>query len=60
MSEDAIKLAVLEERLSGHEKVCAERYGEIKAQLGKIFWTVVSVLGVFACYALATWAPWVS
>jgi hypothetical protein len=30
MSDQSVQTAVLESRLDGHEKVCTERYGEIK------------------------------
>jgi len=37
MAEDhAVKAAVLEARIDGHEKVCAERYGEIKDSFGRV------------------------
>lgn len=66
------RAAVLESRLDGHEKICAERYGDIRDSFGRvrdqlddmakglawIFRGVIAVLFVFACYALATWAPW--
>ncbi len=35
MGED-VKVAVLEERLEGHERVCGERYGEIKSSFGRV------------------------
>lgn len=34
--DTSIKAAVLQERLEGHEKVCSERYGEIKASFGRV------------------------
>lgn len=35
MAED-IKVAVLEERLAGHEKICGERYGEIASSFSRV------------------------
>lgn len=73
MADDSnTRAAVLESRLDGHEKVCAERYGDIRDSFGRvhgrlddmsqgltwIFRGIIAVLFVFACYALATWAPW--
>jgi len=34
--EHAVKAAVLEARIDGHERVCAERYGEIKDSFGRV------------------------
>lgn len=37
MSDDPqIKAAVLESRMDSHEKVCGERYGEIKESFGRV------------------------
>lgn len=35
-AENALKTAVLQERLEGHERVCTERYGEIKNSFGRV------------------------
>ena len=67
MTEDpSIKQAILETRFDGHEKVCGERYGEIKdsfervhGRLDVILYSVIGLLVTIIGYALVTWAPWV-
>ncbi len=34
--QSTVKLAVLEERLTGHERICSERYGEISASFARV------------------------
>lgn len=66
MADDATtRTAVLESRIDGHEKICAERYGDIKDSFGRvhgrldtIFWSVVALLLSMIGYMLVTWAPW--
>jgi hypothetical protein len=36
MSDQMINSAVALARIDGHEKVCAERYGEIKESFGRV------------------------
>lgn len=36
MDDGAVKTAVLQERLEGHERVCTERYGQIQGSFGRI------------------------
>lgn len=63
--DPALKVAVLEERLEGHEKICAERYGEISRSFdrvhGRLDWIMRGVVGLLA--AMLAWVvvngvPW--
>jgi hypothetical protein len=63
--DPAVKVAVLEERLEGHEKVCAERYGEISKSFdrihGRLDWIMRGIIGLLA--AMLAWVvvngvPW--
>lgn len=46
MADDHIvRTAVLQERLEGHEKVCAERYGEIKESFGRVHTRLDDLVG---------------
>jgi hypothetical protein len=60
-----LKVVVLEERLQGHEKVCAERYGEISKSFdrihGRLDWIMRGIVGLLA--AMLSWVvvngvPW--
>lgn len=62
---DSVKIAVMTERLEGHEKVCAERYGQINASFerihGRLDWIMRGVLGLLIAlvgYLLINQAPW--
>lgn len=63
--DPAVQTAVLEERLVGHEKVCAERYGEISKSFDRIHnrldWIMRGIIGLLA--AMLAWVvvngvPW--
>ena len=63
--EHAVKAAVLEARIDGHERVCAERYGEIKDSFGrvherldKIFWGVLGLALSVVAWLLVNGRPW--
>jgi predicted nucleic acid-binding Zn ribbon protein len=66
VSQDpTVKIAVLAQRLEGHEKVCAERYGEISKSFDRIHsrldWIMRGVVGLLA--AMLAWVvvngvPW--
>lgn len=66
MSLDPIlKAAVLEERLEGHEKICAERYGEISKSFdrihGRLDWImrgVIGLLGAMLAWVIVNGLPW--
>lgn len=60
-----LRVAVLEERLEGHEKICAERYGEISKSFdrvhGRLDWIMRGIIGLLA--AMLAWVvvngvPW--
>lgn len=60
-----VKVAVLAARLEGHEKVCAERYGEISKSFdrihGRLDWIMRGIVGLLA--AMLSWViingvPW--
>ena len=60
-----LKAVVLEERLENHEKVCAERYGEISKSFdrvhGRLDWIMRGIIGLLA--AMLAWVvvngvPW--
>jgi hypothetical protein len=52
-----LKVAILEERLVGHEKVCAERYNEISKSFdrihGRLDWIMRGIVGLLA--AMLSW-----
>ena len=57
--------AVTEVRLSLHEKICAERYGEIKDafktihnRLDKIMWGMMGILIAMVGWLLVNGVPW--
>lgn len=63
--ENALKTAVLAERLEGHERVCADRYGEISKSFDRVHsrldWIMRGVIGILmavAAYLLVNGAPW--
>ena len=66
MAEDsALKVAVVSERLEGHERVCAERYSDIKDsfarvhdRLDKIFWGVLGLTVAVLGWLLVNGRPW--
>jgi len=65
--EAAVKLAVLEERLDGHEKICAERYGEISKSFDRVHsrldWIMRGVVGLMAgmlAWLIVNGVPWPS
>lgn len=60
-----LKAAVLEERLEGHEKICAERYGEISKSFdrihGRLDWImrgVIGLLGAMLAWVIVNGLPW--
>ena len=66
MPEDFyVKAAVLEERLDGHEKICAERYGEISKSFDRVHsrldWImrgIVSLLAAMLAWVVINGVPW--
>ena len=66
MSDDpSLKVAVVTERLEGHERVCAERYGQINLSFERIHsrldWIMRGVIGLL--FAMVAWLllngrPW--
>ncbi len=65
MSEVTVKIAVVEERLLGHEKVCGERYNEITKSFDRIHarldWIMRGIIGLLA--GMLSWVvinglPW--
>lgn len=66
MSTDpGLKIAVLAERLEGHEKICAERYGEISKSFdrihGRLDWIMRGIVGLLAAmlaWVIANGLPW--
>lgn len=66
MSLDPIlKAAILEERMEGHEKICAERYGEISKSFdrihGRLDWImrgVIGLLGAMLAWVIVNGLPW--
>ena len=66
MSQDpAVKIAVIEQRLEGHEKVCAERYGEISKSFdrihGRLDWIMRGIIGLLAAmlaWVIVNGVPW--
>lgn len=66
MPDDAID-NVARARIDGHEKVCADRYGEIKDSFGrvhnrldKIMWGIISLLlAILGYVATSGKMPWV-
>lgn len=57
--------AVTESRLSHHEQVCAERYGEIKeafaavnARLNAIMYGLIGILLAMVAWLLTNGVPW--
>lgn len=66
MSQDpAVKIAVIEQRLEGHEKVCAERYGEISKSFdrihGRLNWIMRGIIGLLAAmlaWVIVNGVPW--
>lgn len=60
-----LKAAVLEERLEGHEKICAERYGEISKSFdrihGRLDWImrgIIGLLGAMLAWVIVNGLPW--
>lgn len=60
-----IRVAILEERLEGHEKLCAERYGQIVKSFDRVHnrldWIMRVAVGTLA--AMLSWVvtngvPW--
>lgn len=52
-------------QLESHEKVCSERYGEIKTSISRIHkrldWLLTGVIGILLTilgYVVTNWAPW--
>ncbi len=66
MAEDFnVKAAVLEERIEGHEKICAERYGEISKSFDRVHsrldWIMRGIVGLLAAvlaWVVANGLPW--
>lgn len=66
MSQDPmLKVAVLEERLEGHEKICAERYGEISKSFdrvhGRLDWImrgIICLLAAMLAWVVVNGVPW--
>lgn len=66
MSDDVVlKAAVLAERLDGHEKICAERYGEISKSFDRVHsrldWIMRGIIGLLAAmlaWVVANGLPW--
>lgn len=64
-ADNALNNAVLKERLEGHERVCSERYGDIKdsfsrvhERLDKIFWGVLGLTLAVLAWLLVNGRPW--
>ncbi len=60
-----IRVAILEERLEGHERLCAERYGQIAKSFDRIHsrldWIIrglVSVLASVLAWIVVNGVPW--
>jgi hypothetical protein len=60
-----IKVVILEERLDGHEKLCAERYGEISKSFdrvhGRLDWImrgIVSLMAAMLAWLVTNGVPW--
>lgn len=58
-------VAVVATRVDSHEKVCAERYGDIKSsfdrvhgRLDKIMWAVLGLLVTMVGWLLINGVPW--
>lgn len=63
--ETAVRVAVVEARIDGHEKICADRYGEIKTSFdrvhGRLDWImrgIIAVLASVVAYMLINGVPW--
>lgn len=63
--DNALRAAVLAERLDGHERVCADRYGEISKSFDRVHsrldWIMRGVIGLLlavVAYLLVNGAPW--
>ena len=59
------KIAVLGERLDGHEKICAERYGEIAKSFdrvhGRLDWIMRGIIGLLLAmlgWVVVNGVPW--
>lgn len=60
-----IRTAILEERLDGHEKLCAERYGQIVRSFERVHnrldWILRGMVGVLAsmlAWVVINGVPW--
>lgn len=60
-----IRVAILEERLEGHEKLCAERYGQIARSFDRVHsrldWIIralVSVMASMLAWVVVNGLPW--
>jgi len=60
-----LKAVVLQERLEGHEKICAERYGEITKSFdrvhGRLDWImrgIISLLAAMLAWVVLNGVPW--
>ncbi len=60
-----IRAAILEERLDGHEKLCAERYGQIAKSFDRIHsrldWIIralISVMASILAWVVVNGLPW--
>lgn len=60
-----LKAVVLEERLENHEKICAERYGEISKSFdrvhGRLDWIMRGIIGLLAAmlaWVIVNGVPW--
>ena len=65
LQDPAVKIAVIEQRLEGHEKVCAERYGEISKSFdrihGRLNWIMRGIIGLLAAmlaWVIVNGVPW--
>jgi hypothetical protein len=63
--DPVVKAAVLEQRLEDHERVCAERYGEISKSFdrihGRLDWImrgVIGLLGAMLAWVVINGVPW--
>jgi hypothetical protein len=63
--DPVVKVAVLEQRLEDHERVCAERYGEISKSFdrihGRLDWImrgVIGLLGAMLAWVVVNGVPW--
>ncbi len=65
--EPTIRAAILAERLEGHERICAERYGEITKSFDRVHsrldWIMRCVLGLLAAmlgWVVTNGVPWLT